>query len=242
MYSVTFSSCFYLMTMNYRCTRIECRKTFSGCDQGIVKQLNPDHQSAFPAILTHKSGVSKDFSNIMRSSFQHGVGPHRLSKITRILYTHRFDERQFVYYSGINDFKPNVASQLLNGAESQASDQFSDFSDKMKYNGYAPSSNYLSYVYSSLVAEYRLFTDQHTSQLGSIILKLDHSFKSIKYMGKANGVSTFNGLFTVLNEFGEIRMRLLVPSKSHDCLRPSFNNMMDSYRKYNLAIPQVAYT
>ncbi|GAA5803691.1 hypothetical protein HPULCUR_009174 [Helicostylum pulchrum] len=234
--------CFYLMSMNYRCTRAVCRTTFSGCDQDIVKQLNPGHQRAFPAILTHKSGISKDLCNVMRPLFQHGVGPHRLSKVIRILHTQRFDELQFVYYNGINDFKPNVASQLLNGAESQTFDQFSNFSDRMKYNGYTPSSNYLSYVYSSLVAEYRIFIDQHTSQLDGIILKLDHSFKIIKRMGKFNDVSTFNGLFTVLNEYGEIRMQLLVPAKGHSCLIPSFNNMMNSYRKYNLDMPQVAYT
>lgn len=230
------------MSMNYRCVRAACKKTFSGYDQGLIKQLNVGHQRAFPAILTHKSGISKELSNTMRPLFQHGIGPHRLSKIIRIMHTQRFDELQFVYYNGISNFKPNVASQLSNGNGPQQFEQFSDFFDKMKYNGYIPSSNYLSYVYSSLVAEYRLFTDQHTAQLGGIILKLDHSFKIIKHMGKVNSVSTFVGLFTVLNEYGEIRMQLLVPSKSHSCLRPSFDNMMDSYRKYNSDMPQVAYT
>ncbi|KAG2192239.1 hypothetical protein INT47_009231, partial [Mucor saturninus] len=234
--------CFYLMSMNYRCMNKNCKKTFSGYNQSIIKQLNPGHQRAFPAILTHKSGISKDLSNTMRPLFQHGVGPHRLSKILRIMHTQRFDELQFVYYNGINDYKPNVASQLCKRNIPQNFEQFSDFFDKAKYNGYIPSSNYLSYVYRSLVAEYRHFTDQHTSQLGGIILKLDHSFKIIKHMGKVNGVSTFAGLFTVLNEYGEIRMQLLVPSKSHNCLRPSFQNMMDSYRKFNSDMPQIAYT
>ncbi|KAG2204310.1 hypothetical protein INT47_009352 [Mucor saturninus] len=197
--------CFYLMSMNKN-----CKKTFSGYNQSIIKQLNPGHQRAFPAILTHKSGIFKDLSNTTRPLFQHGVGPHRLSKILRIMHTQGFDEPQ------------NIPQNF---------EQFSDFFDKAKYNGYIPSSNYLSYVYSSLVAEYRHFTDQHTSQLGGIILKLDHSFKIIKHMGKVNGVSTIAGLFTVLNEYGEIRMQLLVLIKSHNCLRPSFQNMMDSYRK-----------
>ncbi|KAG2193791.1 hypothetical protein INT47_009933 [Mucor saturninus] len=61
-------------------------------------------------------------------------------------------------------------------------------------------------------------------------------------MGKVNSVSTFVGLFTVLDEYGEIRMQLLVPSKSHSCFRPSFDKMMESYWKYNSDMPQVAYT
>ncbi|KAI8075700.1 ribonuclease H-like domain-containing protein [Thamnidium elegans] len=227
------------MAMNCRCIRTGCKKKHL---VSVIKQLSPGHQRAFPAILTHKSGISKDLSNIMRPLFQHSVGPHRLSKIIRNLRTQHFDELQSVNYNGINNFKLEVASQLLNRTSPQFFDQFSDFFDKMKYNGYTSSSNYLSCVYSSLVSEYRLFIDQHTSQLDGIILKLDHSFKIIKHMGKVNDVSTFNGLFTVLNKYGEIRMQLLVPSKGHNCLRPSFNNMMDIYRKYNLGMPQGAYT
>jgi len=228
--------------MNYQCTKNECKRSFSGCDQGIVKQLNPGHQRAFPAILTHKSGISKNLFDMMRPLFQHGVGPHRLSKVIRIVHAQRFDELQFVYYSSLCDYKPSVADQLLRRDIPIIFEQFSDFSDKSKYNGYVPSSNYLSHVYSSMLAEYRPFIDQHTSQLDGTILKLDHSFKIIKHMGKINGISNFNALFTVLNEYEEIRMQLLVPSKSHNCLRSSFDNMMESYRKYNLPMPQVAYT
>jgi hypothetical protein len=72
----------------------------------------------------------------MRPLFQHGIGPHRISKIIRIMHAQRFDELQFVYYTGFNDFKPTVVSRLLNRSGPQAFEQFSDFSDKMKYNGY----------------------------------------------------------------------------------------------------------
>lgn len=99
----------------------------------------------------------------MRPLFQHGVGPHRLSKILRIMHTQRFDELQFVYYNGINNYRPNVASQLFKGQGPQKFEPFSDFFDQSKYNGDLPSSNYLSYAYSSLVSECRLFIDQHTS-------------------------------------------------------------------------------
>ncbi|GAA5816448.1 hypothetical protein MFLAVUS_009977 [Mucor flavus] len=113
--------------MTYGCIRTGCRKTLSECDQGIVKQLNPSRQRAFLAILTHKSGISKDLCNTIRPLFPHGVDPHRLSKIIRIL-------------------------------------------------------------------------------------NLDHSFKIVKLMGKVNDVSTFNGLLTILNEYGDIRMQLLCKS------------------------------
>ncbi|KAG2206773.1 hypothetical protein INT47_003715 [Mucor saturninus] len=104
-------------------------------------------------LFLHKSGISKDLSNTMRLLFQHGVGPHRLSKILRIMHTQQFDELQFVYYNGINNYRPNVASQLFKGQGPQKFEPFSEFFDQSKYNGYLPSSNYFSYAYSSLISE-----------------------------------------------------------------------------------------
>lgn len=105
----------YLMSMNYRCTRTVCKKkTFRGCDQGIVKQLNIGHQRAFPAVLTHKSGISKDLCNAMRPLFQKEVKPHRLSRIFRVLHTQCFDRLKFVYYNKIYNFNPNVALYYTN--------------------------------------------------------------------------------------------------------------------------------
>ncbi|KAG2202910.1 hypothetical protein INT47_008942 [Mucor saturninus] len=48
--------CFYLMSMNYRCTQKSYKKTFSGYDQNIAKQLNPCHQRAFPAQVWNPQG------------------------------------------------------------------------------------------------------------------------------------------------------------------------------------------
>ncbi|KAG2195819.1 hypothetical protein INT47_010029 [Mucor saturninus] len=45
-------------------------------------------------------------------------------------------------------------------------------------------------------------------------------------MAKINGVSTFSCLYTVLNEYEEIRLQALAPTKSLDHLTPSFNIMI----------------
>jgi hypothetical protein len=61
-------------------------------------------------------------------------------------------------------------------------------------------------------------------------------------MAKINGVSTFSCLYTVLNEYEEIRLQVLAPTKSLDHLASSFNNMMESYTKYGFQMPEVFYT
>lgn len=73
--------------------------------------------------------------------------------------------------------------------------------------------------------------DQHTSMLDGVVLKGDHSFKIIKHMGKMNGVSTFNALYTVLNEYEEIRLQVLSPTKALSHLASSFDNMIQSRMK-----------
>lgn len=61
-------------------------------------------------------------------------------------------------------------------------------------------------------------------------------------MAKINGVSTFSCLYTLLNEYEEIRLQVLAPTKSLEHLAPSFNNMMESYKKYGFKMPELFYT
>lgn len=185
--------------------------------------------------------MSKELVELMRPLFQHGNGPHRLGKILRILHKARYDKLQLQYYSRINEVmsERSISKQMQ---PNKIYPQFSDFNDKMQYNGYIPHSNYISYMYCSYISHLRPFMDQHTSMLNGEILKGDHSFKIIKHMGKINGVSMFNGLYTLLNEYEEIRLQVLAPSKALTHLEAPFNNMMQSYDKFGFDKPKLFYT
>ncbi|KAL9546075.1 hypothetical protein MBANPS3_006840 [Mucor bainieri] len=90
--------CFYLMTVRYECSNPQGAHSFNSYDDGIVKQLDLRVQADFPAVLTSRSGASKQLIKLMRPAFQHGVGPHPLSKILRVLHTKRYDQLQLQYY------------------------------------------------------------------------------------------------------------------------------------------------
>ena len=121
------------------------------------------------------------------------MGPYRLSKVLRIINTERYEELQLQYYVSVKDAKSRstLTAYFPNNKKEV---EFSKFNDRTKYNGYNPSSNYISYVYSSLVKELRPFMDQMMSMLDGIILKGDHSFKVIDHIAKVNGVSIFSCL------------------------------------------------
>lgn len=74
------------------------------------------------------------------------------------------------------------------------------------------------------------------------ILKGDHSFKIIKHMASIEGTSMFTALYTVCNESEEIRLMLLVPTKSLDHLRWSFEKLVQAYKEYGHEQPTVFFT
>ncbi|KAL0582286.1 hypothetical protein ABG067_007854, partial [Albugo candida] len=84
--------------------------------------------------------------------------------------------------------------------------------------------------------------DQMISFLDGVVLKGDHSFKVIDHMAKVNGVSTFFCLYTLLNEYEEIRLQVLGHSKKVDHLAPQFIEMMETYRKLGMKLPELFYT
>ncbi|KAG2206553.1 hypothetical protein INT47_008570 [Mucor saturninus] len=222
---IDLNDCFYLMTTRYKCRKKDVKHTFDGCNPALIRQLPLHLQAEFPVVLSHRSGLSKMLFKLMRPLFQHGIGPHRMSKVLRVMHTEKYDELQLQYYTTLDHDaqSPSVLSML----QSRQYPEFSQFKDKMQYNGYVPSANYISYVYIFLIAKVRPFMDQLMSFVDGTVLKGDHSFKTIDHLAKINGVSTFSCLYTVLNE--------------HEEIPPQFLQMMDTYKKLNMKEPEHFY-
>lgn len=231
------------MTMRYQCVNRVKSHSFSGYNALFMKQLQLRLKADISAVLTYRSGISKALSRLMRPSFQHGIGPHRLSKILRVMHTEKYDILQLQYYAAvdyivqnspiINMFTPDRGKQF---------DEFSKFKDKKLYNGYIPSAGYISFVYISNIENLRPMMDQVITMLDGIVLKGDHSFKIIDHMTKVNGVSTFSYLYTLLNEYEEIRLQVLSHSKSMENLSQPFLDMMSTYSNLGMKLPELFYT
>lgn len=74
------------------------------------------------------------------------------------------------------------------------------------------------------------------------ILKGDHSFKIIKRIGKLCSTPMFSALYTVCNEFEEIKMILLTPTKSLKHLTDAFQKMYNGLKKFGNPLPELLFT
>ncbi|KAG2193038.1 hypothetical protein INT47_009288 [Mucor saturninus] len=207
------------MTRHYRCKNLIKQHHFNGFDSGIIRQLPFRIRSDFPALLTHKSGISKDLVELMRPLFQNSVGPVRLSKILRIMHAEHYAGLELQYHDAACNMEknPGIDSILTRGnTEKIVFPEFSEFSDKGLYNGYVPSPSYLRYIYTSITEKIRPQLNWHMTSL--------------------------NALYTCLNEYEEIRMQVWAPSKalSHPAL--PFNALVKSYNLNGYQLPSLFYT
>lgn len=116
------------MTIRYIC-KGEKRHTFNGYDEKLMKNLPPNLQAQFPAVLTHRFAVSKTLVKFMRPAFQHGIGPHRLAKMFRVMQTERYDNLQLEYYTTVDHRKQNRTINSFFGAD-QSILEFPKYNDK----------------------------------------------------------------------------------------------------------------
>ena len=84
--------------------------------------------------------------------------------------------------------------------------------------------------------------DQCLSALTGYVIKWDHSFKLVKYMMKLNGIGTFSALFTLVNEFEQIRYQAFVPTKGLNHLKAGLEEFIASLRDHGLAEPILGFT
>ena len=201
-------------------------------------------QSIFPAILTHRGGISRQLADLLRPCFQNAMGPERLHDLLQELHHLRYSRLQLTYLTSI-DYQQQHAPQLSffgGSGGNQSHPSFSNFDDPLGYAGYVPSATYLRMIYTAIMDQLRLFMDKEMMVLDGVVLKGDHTFKIIKHMAKVGGESTFYALYTVCNEFEEIRLQLLVPTKKVTHLKRSFEQMLKSYHLYGPQEPQILYT
>ncbi|KAF7720604.1 hypothetical protein EC973_007053, partial [Apophysomyces ossiformis] len=218
-----------------------CSVTINGYDQRVMEQV-PDHlASEFPAYLTHRCAISKAVGNLLRPCIQNGMGVERFRHTLQELHTLQHDRLELQYLNSVAYRRQYPTLDDMLGSSQQLR-SFSRFDDPTRYAGYIPSTAYLRLVYTTIMDQLRPLIDKQMMQIGGQILKGDHSFKIIKHMAKIGSAPVFSALYTVCNEYEEIRMQVLVPSKSLTHLRNPFQQMMHSYRVYGHKPPELFFT
>ena len=227
------------MSMRYRC-KGNCKKSYNAHDHRILRQLPLRLQAEFPAYLTYRSAISKEVGALLRICVQNATGPKRFAQILREMHTLKHSRLELQYLDAVSS-EARYPS-LLSSFGRNKPDVFSKFGDRANYAGYVPSANYLRYVYTSVIEAVRPHMDKQMMLLDGKVLKGDHSFKIVKHIAKVGKEPTFSAMYTVCNEYEEIRMQVLTPTKSLSHLHEPFENLVRSYETYGNALPDIFFT
>lgn len=228
------------MSLRYRCSNKKCGKSFNAHDHQIIQQPPLELQMEFPAVLTHRGGISKSIADLYRPCIQNSVGPERFQKIIRELHHLQHDRLELQYL--LRKFSERNSSFSAHGFIFSPVVPFSLFGDQSSYAGYVPSSAYFRTIYTSIIEVLQPKMDKHMMLLDGKVLKGDHSFKFTKHMAKIEDSSVFSTLYTMTNEYEEIVLQALVPSKALSYLKHSFEMMQEAYKDYGHDMPLVFFT
>ena len=233
---------YFIMTQRVECPRKKngCGKSWNLYDVAIMEQLEPGLAAAFPAFLTHRSAIDKTVMTLIRAGMAHRLSSSAWSDILRELSIRAYDLKYLDYMHAINRAIKRL--QALDLAELPTYPTYSAFGDKFGYAGSYASRWYLNTVYQDYMEHIRPILDQCISALTGYIIKWDQSFKLPKYLMKLNGVEIFVALFTLLNEFEQIRLQAFVPTKSLAHIRDSLEALVKSLEAHGLAQPAMGYT
>ena len=161
--------------------------------------------SCFPFVLTECSGITLDLNRDILIDSSKGCNSEAIAKKIRSKYTAKYHDKMDQYYKNY-EFKKPIFSRM---SKPQV---MGGFSDPMGNYGRVPSgiqvdlANYIESLIEKHVAKYQTFYNYEVQRRWGSIYKMDHCFKPPKHMYKVDGSPIVSALFTVMNEYGEIRV------------------------------------
>ena len=90
---VTLDGLYYVMTKCVHCDSRSggCGKSMNLYDPLIMDQLSPGLAAAFPAFLTHRSGIDKTLMTLIRAGIAHQMSSSAWSSVLHELHVHQHD-------------------------------------------------------------------------------------------------------------------------------------------------------
>ena len=144
---VTLNGLYYVMTQRFHCDSQSdgCGKSMNLYDPVIMDQLPPGLSAAFPAFLTHQSGMDKTLMTLIRAGIAYQMSSSVWSSVLCELHVQEHDLQELNYLHALSVAKKQ--EQALNVEGVRAYEPFSDFHDKNGYAGFYPSRWYINTVY-----------------------------------------------------------------------------------------------
>nr|VWO95947.1 Carboxylic ester hydrolase (EC [Ganoderma boninense] len=234
---VDMESNLYIIGYHYRCPEEACGKTYQSWSPMILDVLPAAVASQFTFFLTHRNALSDRLVALLRSSFQHGIGPVPFSEIIRMFHLRRYEHKHIQFLELV---KSRTAFIEANFAPLHT--PFSDWNDRRGFAGYVPSEHYFRNVYDTIIERYADELDQYSAMLPATILSIDHSHKVPKHLIKVEGEEVFSAMHTIVNQDVEIRGITFNPTKAHSQCMPALSKIANSLRLFGHPEVQLVYT
>ncbi|GBO90611.1 hypothetical protein FisN_19Lh006 [Fistulifera solaris] len=228
----------YVMTMRYCCSRCKSGEksyTFRGYNLKSLESMPLSRKICFPALLTHKSGVTMELARLIRSLVSKNVRSNSLAAMIAEMHQLEHKQQMLLYES-------EVAASRFYRTDDNKAPLFSDFNDRKGYNGRLITGKYIQSIYQRLIHSFRELADADTKKRDSEMIKIDASYKFTKRLKRVGGEKVFDGLVTVMNEFKEIRSHFVIFGESHDQMRPPLQAMKATMDSNGQAGPKLAFT
>lgn len=194
---VDVDSCFWIIGYRYRCR--ECVNpntgkkgtlTLRSWNPAIISRLPAYIAEEFPAMLTHRSGISKAVFRMLRSAITSGMGPKKFSDALRLHHLLQYDILQIQYLEFLNTCTLDqwIGEKYLS---------FLPFDDRSPDgpHGYIPSASYLRDIYDTFIEQHRDAIDQNMAMRSCRVGAIDHSHKvysiNIIYLQNTDYIDSF---------------------------------------------------
>lgn len=153
---------YYLICVRYRCNQCKPVRTFSSCNPLVIAKLPRPLAAQFPAYLSKRSGLSKQVFAIMRCCFQNSLGAKQFADSLNVLHRRFHDMLEVQYLQTVLERGNGLYRPFLPFESSPSA---------------APSGQYCRDIYDREIEAHEKEFDQHTAQLSSRGMGIDHSHK-----------------------------------------------------------------
>ncbi|KAJ7664028.1 hypothetical protein DFH06DRAFT_944440, partial [Mycena polygramma] len=221
-------SCFYIVSWAYYC-RNGCKSYYHSWNEKLLNSLPAYLRLAFPAILSRKSGLSRNVIAMLRVGNQHKMGPSGVRAMLYEMHTRRHNTLLLQYLESL--FEQQRGLETLK----------TDFADPEKYAGFVPSASYLTSMLNKAIERDEPDADQHTSCLPPDQIAIDDSHKIVKHIANEDGIPIFAALWTCMTS-RYIRAQALTLTKSHEERIGPLMGIANSAKRYGLGGPLIAYS
>ncbi|KAF9044693.1 hypothetical protein BDP27DRAFT_1374097 [Rhodocollybia butyracea] len=102
---------------------------------------------------------------------------------------------------------------------------FPKFDDAMKYAGSAPSIRYMKSIWTDYHSGIKIYADRVQTSLSGYKLAGNHTFRVMKAMARLKSEPTFAALFSLVNEWEEIRAQAMALTKGFSILPEMFKQV-----------------